>query len=536
MLKLKIISLVTIILSIFSNAQIPEQSFRIFPSTITQSEPIVTKSRSNPNLFFGSAVTFNTNTAFRSEGVYVSTNGGITWFGSDTCSGPIILNHGGDPGVVITPNNRLVLTHIGSVFFGMYSHYSDNFGSTWSSAYTISNNQVEDKSSTIIDDNPSSSFLGRIYLAFVSLQTSPFKVYFSYSTNEASSWTTPVVINPNPPARSSGPDLAIKNDGKIFLCWAGMTSTAPIREDFISFASSSDGGINWYVSENIFDVNGITGSLAAKNNIRVNGLPRIAIDNSNGPFKGRIYIVTNEVSNLPAGDDPDIILHYSDNDGITWSQGIRVNQDSFNNGKIQYLPAIDVDDNGGVNIIFYDDRNTTSDSAEVFLARSTNGGINWLEFPISGHRFKPKSVIGGPSNYQGDYITVLSSENKIHAFWMDDYSGIYQIWSRIIDINSLNVENHIADYPKQFTLFQNYPNPFNPATRISWYSPESSWQTLKILDILGNEIVTLIDEYKSAGNYELEFDAAKYNLPSGIYYYRLTTVSYSETKKMILLR
>lgn len=535
MFNIRYISLIIIVVSIFASAQIPQQSFRIFPSTITQTEPIVTKSRNNPNLFFGSAVTFNTSTAFKSEGVYVSTDGGITWFGSDTCTGAIILNHGGDPGVVITPNNRLVLTHIGSVFFGMYSHYSDNLGSSWSQAFTISNNQVEDKSTTTIDDNPTSAFFGRIYIAFVSLQSSPFKIYFSYSTNEASSWSTPIVVNPNPPARSSGPDIAIKNDGKIFLCWAGMTSTLP-REDFISFASSTDGGISWSVSENVFDVNGITGSLAAKNNIRVNGLPRIAIDNSNSPYKGRIYIVTNEINNLPAGNDPDIILHYSDDDGISWSEGIRVNQDPFNNGKIQYLPAIDIDENGGVNIIFYDDRNTTSDSAEVFLARSTNGGINWIEFPISDHRFKPKSVIGGPSNYQGDYISVLSVANKIHAFWMDDYAGIYQIWQKILDINSLNVKDQGNKIPNAFKLFQNYPNPFNPTTQISWQTPEDCFQTLKIYDVLGNEIITLLDEYRAAGVNYLEFDAAKFNLSSGIYYYKLSAGSYSETKKMVLLR
>jgi Neuraminidase (sialidase) len=533
MLKRKLSVLLIIFIHNLSLAQIPETSFRIYPSTITQSEPIITSSKINPNLFFGSAVTFNTSSAFRSEGVYVSTDSGLTWFGSDTCKGALIINHGGDPGVVITPNNRLVLTHIGSVFFGLYSHYSDDLGFTWSQAYTITNNQVEDKSSTIIDDNLSSNFFGRIYAAFVSFQSAPFKIYFSYSSNEAVTWTTPSIVNPNSVARSSGPDLAVDQNGKVLLCWAGMTATAPIREDFISFASSTDGGITWQVSENIFDVNGITGSLPTKNNIRVNGLPRIAVDNSNGPFKGRIYIVTTEINNPPAGSDPDIVLHYSDN-GINWSNGIRVNQDNLNNGKIQYLPAISIDYNGGINIIFYDDRNTSSDSAEVYLARSTDGGTSWAEFQISDHKFKPKSVIGGPSNYQGDYISILSDDSKLYAYWMDDYSGIYQIWSRIIDINSLDVKISENSFISSFKLFQNYPNPFNPTTKIKWQTPTDSHQRLVIFDVLGKEITTLVDDYRQAGIYEVEFNAVE--LPSGIYFYKLTAGSFSETRKMILIR
>ena len=90
------------------------------------------------------------------------------------------------------------------------------------------------------------------------------------------------------------------------------------------------------------------------------------------------------------------------------------------------------------------------------------------------------------------------------------------------------------NYPADFTLFQNYPNPFNPTTKISWQSPEGSWQTLKIYDVLGNEVATLVDEYKPAGTYEIEWNASE--LPSGIYFYKLQAGNFVETKKMILLR
>jgi parallel beta-helix repeat protein len=88
--------------------------------------------------------------------------------------------------------------------------------------------------------------------------------------------------------------------------------------------------------------------------------------------------------------------------------------------------------------------------------------------------------------------------------------------------------------PQSFQLFQNFPNPFNPSTKISWYSPMSSWQTLKIYDVLGKDIATLVNEVKSAGEYEVKFDAPE--LPSGIYFYQLRSGSFSQTKKMLLLK
>ena len=89
-----------------------------------------------------------------------------------------------------------------------------------------------------------------------------------------------------------------------------------------------------------------------------------------------------------------------------------------------------------------------------------------------------------------------------------------------------------------FILFQNYPNPFNPSTKISWQSPVSSWQTLKVYDVLGNEVATLIDEYRSAGIYEINFDAnsAKVGLPSGVYFFRLQAGDFDQTKSMLLIK
>jgi len=95
------------------------------------------------------------------------------------------------------------------------------------------------------------------------------------------------------------------------------------------------------------------------------------------------------------------------------------------------------------------------------------------------------------------------------------------------------VENEKST-PNTFSLNQNYPNPFNPSTKISWQLPFSSNVTLKIYNVLGNEVDLLVNEYQSAGNYGFTWNAV--NLPSGIYFCRLQAGSFVQTRKMILLK
>jgi hypothetical protein len=133
-------------------------------------------------------------------------------------------------------------------------------------------------------------------------------------------------------------------------------------------------------------------------------------------------------------------------------------------------------------------------------------------------------------------------------YYLDDISDMTtsKFYYRLkqIDFNgnseySAVVETEIM--PLHFSLEQNYPNPFNPSTKISWQSPVSGWQTLKVYDVLGNEVTTLLNEYKETGSYEIEFDAT--GLTSGVYFYRLQIYpdknganGFVESKKMILMK
>ncbi|MCW8961519.1 MAG: T9SS type A sorting domain-containing protein [Ignavibacteriaceae bacterium] len=104
----------------------------------------------------------------------------------------------------------------------------------------------------------------------------------------------------------------------------------------------------------------------------------------------------------------------------------------------------------------------------------------------------------------------------------------------LINLSPNNLDFQLNNTPIDFVLFQNYPNPFNPTTKINFQIPELSFVTLKIYDVLGNEIATLVNEEKVGGSYEVEFNAT--GLPSGIYFYQLTVSENITIKKMVLLK
>jgi hypothetical protein len=92
------------------------------------------------------------------------------------------------------------------------------------------------------------------------------------------------------------------------------------------------------------------------------------------------------------------------------------------------------------------------------------------------------------------------------------------------------------EIPAEYYLYQNYPNPFNPETTIKYDLPRQEYVTLKIYDILGREVITLVNKEQSAGKYEVIFNTSKYYLASGIYICRLNAGNFSEVRKMLLLK
>ena len=104
----------------------------------------------------------------------------------------------------------------------------------------------------------------------------------------------------------------------------------------------------------------------------------------------------------------------------------------------------------------------------------------------------------------------------------------------IVKLNPTSIHENYKSNPNGFTFFQNYPNPFNPSTTIEFTLPKSEFVELKVFNILGKEVATLVSNKLNQGNHTYTFDGK--NLASGIYYYQLVAGDFREVKKMILLR
>ena len=134
-----------------------------------------------------------------------------------------------------------------------------------------------------------------------------------------------------------------------------------------------------------------------------------------------------------------------------------------------------------------------------------------------------------PQNYS--YIDDLFGVNSHKLYYrlkQIDFDGTFE-YSEVVEVDLA---------PLTFTLHQNYPNPFNPSTKISWQSPVGSHQTIKVYDVLGREVATLVDEFREAGYHEVGFNssAVGVGLVSGVYYYQLKAGSYVQTKKMMVVK
>ncbi|MBK7632721.1 MAG: T9SS type A sorting domain-containing protein [Ignavibacteriales bacterium] len=138
-----------------------------------------------------------------------------------------------------------------------------------------------------------------------------------------------------------------------------------------------------------------------------------------------------------------------------------------------------------------------------------------------------------------------TTEPQSYSFVDENLSaGKYQYRLKQIDFdgtfeysNTIEIE---INQPTKFSLEQNYPNPFNPTTSIQYAISSRQFVSLKVFDVLGKEVATLVNEEKSAGSYEIEFNSVETlhatSLPSGVYFYQLKAGDFIETKKMMLMR
>ena len=178
----------------------------------------------------------------------------------------------------------------------------------------------------------------------------------------------------------------------------------------------------------------------------------------------------------------------------------------------------------------------TAKAGKVNLIWNTATEINNSGFEIErsfdGNSFVTVGFVKGngtttqPKSYSyTDAIELQGIENIYYRLKQVDYNGA---------INYSDVVSVLFDIPTEFALGQNYPNPFNPATKIKYSVPQNSLVTIAVYDLTGQEVALLLNEVKEAGNYEINFDASQ--LSSGVYFYKMSSNSFSQVKKMSILK
>ena len=154
-----------------------------------------------------------------------------------------------------------------------------------------------------------------------------------------------------------------------------------------------------------------------------------------------------------------------------------------------------------------------SGSQEVFVLYTNNGGSTWSKQPL------PFDVS----------IFSINFFDQFNGGLIADYGIIYHTAT-----GGVNVTNISGEVPESYSLGQNFPNPFNPRTKITFDLPNTDFVNIVVFDLLGREVVTLVNEELNAGSYEINWDATGYT--SGVYYYKMTTGNFSETKRMVMLK
>ena len=125
----------------------------------------------------------------------------------------------------------------------------------------------------------------------------------------------------------------------------------------------------------------------------------------------------------------------------------------------------------------------------------------------------------------GEYEIGVNIKSNDEVFWYDSFIVVVE------EATDIEKENNL---PVEFSLGQNFPNPFNPTTKINYSIPEQSYVTLKVFDVLGREVKTLVNKEQPVGNFEVEFNASDFT--SGIYFYRIQAGEFVESKKMVLMK
>jgi len=370
--------------------------------------------------------------------------------------------------------------------YEIYYKRSTDGGISWEADTRLTNNSAYSL-------NPSGAVSGSdVYVVWSEDRDGNNEIYFKRSTNDGVSWEADTRLTNN---SADSYYSSVSVSGSVVLVLWNDNRDANYE---IYCKRSTDGGISWGTDTRLTD------------NSAFSRYPSVSVSGSVA------HVVWEDFRDA----NFDTYYKRSTDGGISWGTDKRLTIDSADS----YHPTVSVSGSsadGGVHVVWQDNRDGNS---EIYYKRSTDAGISW------------ESDIRLTNDFSTSVKVSLSiSGQVVHVVWQDNRDGNYEIYyKRNPTGNVTGIENISLEFPEKFMLEQNYPNPFNPSTTIHFSVPTSEFVTLKVFDVLGNEVATLVNEEQPAGNYEIEFSPA--GLSSGIYFYKLHAGSFVETKKMILIR
>jgi hypothetical protein len=451
-------------------------NFRPHPTTnTTQSEMSVDVHPFNPLIVFGSANATNWPvTTIYGTGVYWTFDGGNNWTGYDDPL-PIFPRNSGDPASVIGNNGYMYEGYISSSG-GNGISVSSNGGANWST-FTVAPNpgSLADKNHLMVDKQVGSPYEHRLYATWTDFGgTNSYRVVVRYSTDFGQTWSSPStnISSALGGYLHQGVNIQTGPNGEVYAAFAVyIDNSVSTGEDGIGFTKSTDGGVTWSAPTYAYQATnfGIRGTFSHKASIRVSSFPSMAVDRSGGPNHGYIYMTWPQRGVAPAGSDPDIVMIRSTDGGTTWSSPVRVNDDPLNNGKDQYFPWMTVDQtNGHLHFVWYDSRETTNDSAGVYMAFSIDGGLSFENYKVSEQNFRPKPISGLAGGYQGDYIGIAALSTLVYPFWCDDRTGNYQGWMSVVNFGTPDT------IPPDPIIDLAVSDPTSSSLRLTWTVPNDT--------------------------------------------------------------
>jgi len=321
----------------------------------------------------------------------------------------------------------------------------------------------------------------------------PADVMFARSTNGGTSWSSPVRVNDDvgTSAYQWFGTMSVAPTGRIDVVWLDTRNHAS-NFSALYYSNSKDGGVTWSPNERLSEF--FDSHLGWPNQNKMGDYFHMVSD-SNGAY-------------------------------LAWAG-------TFNGEQDVYFSYI-IDTTGGVPVELTSF--TASASAEVVTLKwSTATELNNRGFEIERSTNKTswkkigflegKGTTTEPQQYSfEDRLSGIVSSKFYYRLKQVDFDGSFE-YSKIVEVEII---------PSDFLLTQNYPNPFNPATTISYQLPVNSFVSLKVYDVIGNEVATLVNETEKPGSYHVVFSAEQF--PSGVYFYKLQAGNFVQTRKMILLK